>query len=52
VVKLDGIYVLRTSVADGDPDSPEVVSCDKALAQVERVTPGRYWACPVSCLFG
>jgi Transposase DDE domain len=34
--KLDGIYVLRTSVADGDLDSPEVVSSYKALAQVER----------------
>ena len=33
---LDGIYVLRTSVADGDLDSPEVVSSYKALAQVER----------------
>ncbi len=34
--KLDGIYVLRTSVADADLDSPEVVSSYKALAQVER----------------
>ncbi|MGH3214754.1 MAG: IS1634 family transposase, partial [Trebonia sp.] len=34
--KLDGIYVLRTSVAAGDLDSPEVVSSYKALAQVER----------------
>jgi hypothetical protein len=35
--RLDGIYVLRTSVAAGDLDSPEVVSSYKALAQVERV---------------
>ena len=35
--KLDGIYVLRTSVGPGDLDSPEVVSSYKALAQVERV---------------
>jgi Transposase DDE domain len=34
--KLDGIYVLRTSVAAGDLGSPEVVSSYKALAQVER----------------
>jgi Transposase DDE domain len=34
--KLDGIYVLRTSVGSGDLDSPEVVSSYKALAQVER----------------
>jgi Transposase DDE domain len=34
--KLDGIYVLRTSVAPGDLDSGEVVSSYKALAQVER----------------
>jgi hypothetical protein len=34
--KLDGIYVLRTSVAPGDLDSPQVVSSYKALAQVER----------------
>ncbi len=34
--KLDGIYVLRTSVGPGDLDSPEVVSSYKALAQVER----------------
>jgi hypothetical protein len=34
--KLDGIYVLRTSVAAGDLDSPEVISSYKALAQVER----------------
>jgi hypothetical protein len=33
---LDGIYVLRTSVASGDLDSGEVVSSYKALAQVER----------------
>jgi DDE family transposase len=33
---LDGIYVLRTSVAAGDLDSAEVVSSYKALAQVER----------------
>ena len=33
---LDGIYVLRTSVAPGDLDGPEVVSSYKALAQVER----------------
>ena len=33
---LDGIYVLRTSVADGDLGSGEVVSSYKALAQVER----------------
>src|SRR5438874_1045742 len=33
---LAGIYVLRTSVAAGDLDSPEVVSSYKALAQVER----------------
>jgi hypothetical protein len=33
---LDGIYVLRTSVAAGDLDSGEVVSSCKALAQVER----------------
>jgi hypothetical protein len=34
--KLDGIYVLRTSVGADDLDSPEVVSSYKALAQVER----------------
>ena len=34
--KLDGIYVLRTSVGSGDLDSGEVVSSYKALAQVER----------------
>jgi hypothetical protein len=34
--KLDGIYVLRTSVAATDLDSGEVVSSYKALAQVER----------------
>ncbi len=34
--KLDGIYVLRTSVAADELDSPEVVSSYKALAQVER----------------
>ena len=34
--KLDGIYVLRTSVAADDLDSGEVVSSYKALAQVER----------------
>ena len=34
--KLDGIYVLRTSVQAGDLDSPEVISSYKALAQVER----------------
>jgi hypothetical protein len=34
--KLDGIYVLRTSVQPGDLDSGEVVSSYKALAQVER----------------
>ena len=34
--KLDGIYVLRTSVEAGDLDSPDVVSSYKALAQVER----------------
>ncbi|HYB18377.1 MAG TPA: IS1634 family transposase [Streptosporangiaceae bacterium] len=33
---LDGIYVLRTSVAAADLDSGEVVSSYKALAQVER----------------
>jgi Transposase DDE domain len=33
---LDGIYVLRTSVAAGDLDSGQVVSSYKALAQVER----------------
>jgi hypothetical protein len=33
---LDGIYVLRTSVAAGDLDSDQVVSSYKALAQVER----------------
>ena len=33
---LDGIYVLRTSVAATDLDSPQVVSSYKALAQVER----------------
>ena len=34
--KLDGIYVLRTSVGPGDLDSGEVVSSYKGLAQVER----------------
>ena len=34
--KLDGIDVLRTSVAASDLDSPEVASSYKALAQVER----------------
>jgi hypothetical protein len=34
--KLDGIYVLRTSVGPGDLDSGTVVSSYKALAQVER----------------
>jgi hypothetical protein len=34
--KLDGIYVLRTSVQAGDLDSGDVVSSYKALAQVER----------------
>ena len=34
--KLDGIYVLRTSVEPGNLDSSEVVSSCKALAQVER----------------
>jgi len=34
--RLDGIYVLRTSVGADDLDSPEVVSSYKALAQVER----------------
>jgi hypothetical protein len=34
--KLDGIYVLRTSVAASDLDSGEVVCSYKALAQVER----------------
>jgi hypothetical protein len=33
---LDGIYVLRTSVASGDLDSPQAVFSYKALAQVER----------------
>jgi Transposase DDE domain len=33
---LDGIYVLRTSVAASDLDSGEVVASYKALAQVER----------------
>jgi len=33
---LDGIYVLRTSVAASDLDSSEIVSSYKALAQVER----------------
>jgi hypothetical protein len=33
---LDGIYVLRTSVAASDLDSSEIVSSCKALAQVER----------------
>ena len=33
---LDGIYVLRTSVAASDLDSPQVVCSYKALAQVER----------------
>jgi hypothetical protein len=34
--KLDGIYVVRTSVAADDLDSGDVVSSYKALAQVER----------------
>jgi hypothetical protein len=34
--KLDGIYVLRTSVQASDLDSSDVVSSYKALAQVER----------------
>jgi hypothetical protein len=34
--KLDGIYVLRTSVAASDLDSTGVISSYKALAQVER----------------
>ena len=34
--KLDGIYVLRTSVEPADLDSGDVVSSYKALAQVER----------------
>ena len=34
--KLDGIYVLRTSVQASDLDSTDVVSSYKALAQVER----------------
>src|SRR6185312_13436300 len=34
--KLDGIYVLRTSVDASELDSGEVVSSYKALAQVER----------------
>ena len=34
--QLDGIYVLRTSVAPGDLDSGAAVSSYKALAQVER----------------
>ena len=34
--KLDGIYVLRTSVEASSLDSGEVVSSCKALAQVER----------------
>jgi hypothetical protein len=33
---LDGIYVLRASVAGGDLGSGEIVSCYKALAHVER----------------
>jgi Transposase DDE domain len=34
--KLDGIYVLRTSVEAGDPDTLDVVCSYKALARVER----------------
>jgi hypothetical protein len=34
--RLDGIYVLRTSVGPGDLEPGEVVSSYKALAQVER----------------
>jgi len=34
--KLDGIYVLRTSVGSGGLDSSQVVSSYKALSQVER----------------
>ena len=33
---LDGIYVLRTSVAAADLESPDVVAAYKTLAQVER----------------
>jgi len=33
---LDGIYVLRTSVAGGDLESSEVISSYKALSHVER----------------
>ena len=33
---LDGIYVLRTTVTEGDLGSGEIVSSYKALAQVER----------------
>ena len=33
---LDGIYVLRTTVTDGDLNSGEVVASYKSLAQVER----------------
>jgi hypothetical protein len=38
--KLDGIYVLRTSVHAGGMDSSQVVSSYKALAQVERAFRG------------
>jgi Transposase DDE domain len=34
--RLDGIYVLRTSVDASDLDGPQVVTSYKALAQVER----------------
>src|SRR5260221_12831757 len=34
--KLDGIYVLRTSVGSGGQDSSQVVASYKALSQVER----------------
>ena len=34
--RLDGIYVLRTSIEPGDVDTPDVVSSHKALAHVER----------------
>ncbi len=38
--KLDGIYVLRTSVPAGGLDSSEIVSSYKALASVERAFRG------------
>jgi hypothetical protein len=34
--RLNGIYVLRTSVGPADLDSPQIVSSYKALGQVER----------------